>query len=49
MLTGWQELEWTGGKNWFYFYPENGTMVQDCCIEIDGKQYCFDENGCLIE
>ena len=49
MLTGWQQLEWSGGINWFYFYPANGYMVQNCCIEIDGKEYCFDENGCLIE
>ena len=49
MLTGWQELEWSGGKNWFYFYPVTGYMAQNCCITIDGKNYCFDENGCLIE
>ena len=49
MLTGWQELEWSGGKNWFYFYPSTGYMAQNCCITIDGKEYCFDENGCLIE
>ena len=49
MLTGWQQLEWTGGINWFYFYPSAGYMAQDCCITIDGKNYCFDENGCLIE
>ena len=49
MLTGWQQLEWSGGINWFYFYPVNGYMAQDCCITIDGENYCFDENGCLIE
>ena len=49
MLTGWQELEWSGGKNKFYFYPVNGYMAQDCCIIIDGENYCFDKNGCLIE
>ena len=49
MLTGWQQLEWSGGINWFYFYPINGYMAQDCCITIDGKEYCFDKNGCLIE
>ena len=49
MLTGWQELEWSGGKNWFYFYPVTGYMAQNYCITIDGKNYCFDENGCLIE
>ena len=49
MLTGFQQLEWTGGINWFYFYPSTGYMAQNCCIEIEGKNYCFDENGCLIE
>ena len=49
MLTGWQKLEWSGGINWFYFFPSNGYMAQDCCITIDGKNYCFDKNGCLIE
>ena len=49
MVVGWQKLEWDGGINWFYFYPENGSMAQNCCITIDGKEYCFDENGCLIE
>ena len=49
MMTGWQQLEWSGGINWFYFSPEMGYMVQDCCITIDGKEYCFDKNGCLIE
>ena len=49
MLTGWQQLEWIGGVNWFYFYPSSGYMAQNCCITIDGKNYCFDENGCLIE
>ena len=49
MLLGWQQLEWSGGVNWFYFYPSVGYMAQNCCITIDGKEYCFDENGCLIE
>ena len=48
MVTGWQDLEWSGGKNRFYFLPENGILVQNTCIKIDGKNYCFDENGCLI-
>ena len=48
MVTGWQDLEWSGGKNRFYFLPENGILVQNTCIKIDGINYCFDENGCLI-
>ena len=47
MLTGWQTLDWSGGKNIFYFMPDNGTMVQNTCINIDNKEYCFDENGIL--
>ena len=27
MLTGLQQLEWTGGINWFYFYPSTGYMA----------------------
>ena len=49
MLTGWQELEWSEGNNMFYFYPEKGYMAQDCCIDIDENNYCFDKNGCLIK
>ena len=49
MLTGLQQLEWSGGVNWFYFYPLVGYMAKDCCVDIDGTNYCFDENGCLIE
>ena len=72
MLKGWQELEWSQGKDWFYFnaegfsvtgwqnlerngtvhtfyfLPENCTMVANKCIDIDEKNYCFDENGYLI-
>ena len=32
-----------------YFYPEKGCMAQDCCIDIDENNYCFDKNGCLIK
>ena len=48
MLTGWQILDWTGGRNTFYFMPDSGIMVEDTCIDIDKKNYCFDKNGCLI-
>ena len=48
MLTGWQTLEWNGGKNTFYFMPDTGIMVQNICINIGNKNYCFDDNGCLI-
>ena len=49
MLTGFQQLEWSGGINWFYFYPLAGYMAKNCCVDIEGTNYCFNENGCLIE
>jgi beta-lactamase superfamily II metal-dependent hydrolase len=49
MLTGWQELERTGGKKNFYFEPKYGYMIRSCSINIEGKNYTFDKNGCLIE
>ena len=48
MLTGWQNLLWSGGRNTFYFMPDSGRMLSNICVDIDGKNYCFDENGCLI-
>ena len=48
MLTGWQTLEWSGEMHTFYLLPENGTRVENKCIDIDGKNYCFDANGILI-
>ena len=48
MLTGWQTLNWSGGRNTFYFIPDSGIMVEDTCINIDNKKYCFDKDGCLI-
>ena len=49
MLTGWQELERTGGKKKFYFEPKYGYMIRSCSINIEGKNYTFDKDGCLIE
>ena len=48
MLTGWHNLLWSGGRNTFYFMPDSGRMLSNICADIDGKNYCFDENGCLI-
>lgn len=48
MLTGWQNLSWSGGRNIFYFMPDNGRMLRNICVDIDEKNCCFDENGCLI-
>ena len=44
-MTGWQELEWSGGKDWFYFDPTNGFLIQDKCITINNKTYCFTKDG----
>mgnify|MGYP003303925234 CR=1 FL=1 len=50
MQVGWQKLDWAGGtQDTFYFDPDNGYMLRDTCREIDGQEYCFDENGVLIE
>ena len=49
MLTGWQELERTDGKKNFYFELNNGYMIRSCSINIEGKNYTFDKDGCLIE
>jgi beta-lactamase superfamily II metal-dependent hydrolase len=49
MLTGWQELERIGGKKNFYFEPKYGYMIRSCSINIEGKNYTFDKDGCLIE
>ena len=48
MLTGWQTLNWSGGRNTFYFIPDSGIMVEDTCMNINNKKYCFDKDGCLI-
>ena len=47
MVTGWQKLSWSGGTNWFYF-SSNGVMYQSSCATIDGKNYCFDNNGVCL-
>ncbi len=31
----------------FYFFC-TGVMAKNGCFKIDGKQYSFNENGCLI-
>ena len=48
MLTGWQTLNWSVGRNTFYFIPDSGIMVEDTCMNINNKKYCFDKDGCLI-
>ena len=48
MLTGWKNLLWSGGRNTFYFMPDSGRMLRNICVNIEDKNCCFDENGCLI-
>lgn len=48
MVTGWKSLISIEGNKTFYFMPSTGTMVQNSCLTIDDKNYCFDENGYLI-
>lgn len=45
MLVGFRLLKWSGGTNWFYFDKINGDMYHDQCTQIDGKNYCFNQNG----
>jgi glucan-binding YG repeat protein len=53
MLTGWQELEWSGGKNWFYFDKNKGTLLSGWQeLEWSGGKdwFYFDPmNGYLIQ
>lgn len=44
MLTGWQEIKWSGGTNWFYF-DETGAMVANSCKTINGEKFCFNNSG----
>ncbi len=41
MVTGWRYLD----DCWCYFIPGAGYRVTDSWWTIDGKMYCFDENG----
>lgn len=43
-LTEWQWL----GNAWYYFYPDDGFMLESTTEEIDGKLYAFDDGGALI-
>ena len=43
-LKGWQELSWSGGKNWFYF-KSDGCMLENTTQTINGKSYHFNSNG----
>ena len=40
-LTGWQEID----GSWYYFVPGSGYRVTNTWWQVDGKDYCFDENG----
>lgn len=43
VVTGWKQI---GGK-WYYF-SEEGRMLDDTVELIDGKDYVFDKNGALV-
>ena len=49
MLTGWHQLDWSQGKDWFYF-DENGAMVTGL-HQLDWSQgkdwFYFDEHGAM--
>ncbi|MBW3492790.1 N-acetylmuramoyl-L-alanine amidase family protein [Bacillus sp. FDAARGOS_1420] len=48
MMKKWVEIKdtKTGEKHWYYFNPDNGSMIQDKkAVQIDGKKYDFDSNG----
>lgn len=45
MVTGWQKLSWSGGESWFYFQPTHGYLIQNQCMTIDNKNYCFNGDG----
>ena len=55
MLLGWQQLSWNGVTSWYYFDPNDGSMVSDACRNIDGTNYCFNgsgvctSNGCQLK
>ena len=45
LATGWRKI---GGK-WYYFYPDFPVMNSDRVTRIDGKVYCFDSSGALMD
>jgi len=48
MVTGWEKIKWNGKENWFFFMGD-GTMVDNCFLFINGKWYGFDKNGCMVD
>lgn len=53
-VTGWHELKWSGGKNWFWF-DSSGRMISNGLYQVPwakGKKldwFLFDKNGCCRE
>jgi glucan-binding YG repeat protein len=41
--TGWVQV----GDKWYYF-NQDGLMVHDTSMDIDGKSYTFDADGAMI-
>ena len=48
MAIGWKVLQKDDYSCEFYF-QKDGKMTKDICIEIEGKEECFDQRGCHIE
>ena len=45
IMTGLHHLKWES-NNCRYYFESDGHMIKDSCLIIDGKQLCFNKNGC---
>ena len=46
MKKGWQEIN----EGWYFFFHGSGIMAKDTMIvDIDGKEYAFDDNGKMFK
>ena len=44
MVTGWKQID----GDWYYFMPGNdGSMVANTTMTIDGVSYTFNQDGTL--
>ena len=49
MVTGWQKLNKLKEDNWNWIYfMDNGVLAENKCFDISGDEYCFGENGYII-
>lgn len=52
MLTGWHQLDWSQGKDWFYFDEHGAMQTGTIKIELDGIENVLvldDKNGNMIK